>query len=167
MSAELQPFLFENEHMVRTTRDEKGDPWFVAVDVCRVLGIKQASRAVENLDDDEKGVNITHTLGGPQELLTVNESGLYALIFRSRKPTARRFRKWVTYEVLPALRKTGHYEMPLSRSAAVPAIEAASLKQRVRELESKFSDMHGWYQSYIAAAYQNGFEDGLRGRRLN
>jgi prophage antirepressor-like protein len=106
----ITPFLFEGESLVRTVLLD-GAPWFVAVDVCRVLGIQQATRAVENLDEDEKGVTTTHTLGGPQELLTVSESGLYALIFRSRKPAAVRFRKWVTGEVLPALRGEGRYEM--------------------------------------------------------
>lgn len=88
-------------------------PWFVAKDVCSALGIggPHVSEAVEVLEDDEKGNGIVVTLGGPQELLTVNESGLYALIFRSRKPQARIFRRWVTNEVLPAIRKTGSYSV--------------------------------------------------------
>lgn len=102
------PFLFEGENLVRTVTIDD-EPWFVAVDVCRVLGIKQATRAVENLDDDEKGVSNTHTLGGNQDLSIVSESGLYALIFRSRKPVAKKFRKWVTSEVLPSIRKTGSF----------------------------------------------------------
>lgn len=86
-------------------------PWFIAKDVCQALGIgsNHVSEALESLDDDEKGNGITVTLGGPQQMLTINESGLYCLIFKSRKPQARLFRKWVTAEVLPALRRTGMY----------------------------------------------------------
>lgn len=84
-------------------------PWFVAKDVCDALGIGNSRQALTALEDDEKGVSITDTLGGPQELATVNESGLYALIFRSRKPQARLFRRWVTGSVLPAIRRTGRY----------------------------------------------------------
>ena len=116
---EIKPFLFEGEALVRTVMVH-GDPWFVATDVCRVLGIAQATRAVENLDQDEKGVTTTHTLGGLQELLIVSESGLYALVFRSRKPAAVRFRKWVTGEVLPALRRNGRYEMAPSATEVIP-----------------------------------------------
>lgn len=95
-------------------------PWFVAKDVCAALGIANSRDSLESLDNDEKGVAITDTLGGPQELATVNESGLYALIFRSRKPEARLFRKWVTSEVLPAIRKTGQYQAPRAPAPALP-----------------------------------------------
>lgn len=109
---DITPFLFEGESLVRVISQE-GSPWFVAADVCRVLGIQWKgsgnSGTLSSLDEDEKGVTITHTPGGPQEMAIVSESGLYALIFRSRKPTAIRFRKWVTSEVLPAIRKTGGY----------------------------------------------------------
>lgn len=84
-------------------------PWFVAKDVCAALGIANYRDALASLEEDEKGVALTDTLGGAQEMLTVNESGLYALIFRSRKEQARIFRKWVTSEVLPQIRKTGRY----------------------------------------------------------
>lgn len=90
-------------------------PWFVAKDVCAALGLgsDRVSDAVASLDADEKGSGNVATLGGAQEMLTVNESGLYALIFRSRKEQARVFRKWVTSEVLPAIRKTGGYVAPI------------------------------------------------------
>jgi prophage antirepressor-like protein len=90
----------------------KGEPWFCAVDVCAALGIEHHRRAVgDMLDDDEKGVRKTDSLGGRQEMLFVTESGLYALIMRSRKPEAKAFRKWVTTEVLPSIRKHGGYMM--------------------------------------------------------
>lgn len=112
----ITPFLFESDHLVRVI-DRDGEPWFVVVDICRIIGHSQPSRAVENLDPDEKGVSSTHTPGGQQDLLTVSESGLFTLILRSRQAMTpgtvqHRFRKWVTAEVLPAIRKTGRYELP-------------------------------------------------------
>ena len=103
----LQSFGFEG-NTVRAL-DRAGAPWFVAQDVCTCLEIGNSRQAVARLDDDEKGVTISDTLGGAQEMAIVSESGLYALIFKSRKPAAVRFRKWVTSEVLPTLRRTGHY----------------------------------------------------------
>ena len=90
----------------------KEEPWFAAKDVCELLGLDNSRQAVSRLDDDEKGVINSDTLGGKQELTFVNESGMYALIFQSRKPQARAFRKWVTGEVLPSLRKYGYYVAP-------------------------------------------------------
>ncbi len=102
------------------------DPWWVASDVCAILGIA-VSLAVNGrerkaqdgsvyhdggLDEDEKGVAIVNTLGGDQEMSIVNEPGLYRLIFKSRKPVARRFQRWVYHEVLPSIRKTGSYAIP-------------------------------------------------------
>ncbi|OME31782.1 BRO family protein [Paenibacillus sp. FSL E2-0274] len=86
-----------------------GEPWFVAKDVCAVLGIANNRDALGRLDDDEKGVASTDTLGGVQSLQTVNESGLYSLILGSRKPEARAFKRWITHEVIPSIRKTGMY----------------------------------------------------------
>ncbi|MCB1824217.1 MAG: Bro-N domain-containing protein [Candidatus Competibacteraceae bacterium] len=91
----------------------RGDePWFVAADVCAVLEYRMASDMTRFLDDDEKGTHIMRTPGGDQEATIINESGLYAAILKSRKPEAKKFKKWVTSEVLPALRRTGRYEMP-------------------------------------------------------
>ncbi|AHJ66389.1 BRO-N domain-containing protein [Granulibacter bethesdensis] len=86
-----------------------GEPWFVLSDVCRVLEIANSRHAATRLDDDEKGVVNSDTLGGSQEMTIINESGLYSLILTSRKEAARRFKKWVTAEVLPSIRKTGTY----------------------------------------------------------
>ena len=89
-----------------------GEPWFVAADVCRALDIIQPTRACERLDEDEKGVSSIHTLGGEQELLVVNEPGLYTLVLGSRKPEARAFKRWITHEVIPSIRKHGGYLTP-------------------------------------------------------
>lgn len=105
----IKPFLFESEFLVRVAESTTGEPLFVAADACRILGIKNVSQAVESLDSDEKGISTIPTNGGVQTVIGVTESGLYDFIFRSRKPAAIRFRKWVTSEVLPTLRKTGSY----------------------------------------------------------
>ncbi|MDR0250204.1 MAG: Bro-N domain-containing protein [Burkholderiales bacterium] len=101
----LIPFSFES-HEIRTTIIECA-VWFVATDVAKALDYRDAEVAARHLDDDEKRV---HQLGvPPQKVTLINESGLYALVLRSRKPEARKFAKWVTSEVLPSIRKTGGY----------------------------------------------------------
>lgn len=107
-TGEVISFSFEKKQ-VRTLLVD-GEPWLVAADVCRVLLVANTARALSRLDDDEKGVHSVNTLGGAQNLSIVNESGLYSLILTSRKPEAKRFKKWVTAEVLPAIRKHGRYE---------------------------------------------------------
>jgi hypothetical protein len=97
------------DHLVRTV-DREGTPWFVAADVCAVLDIQNARDAVAKaLDDDEKGVDTIYTLGGTQEMLVISEPGLYRLVFKSRKPQARAFQRWVYHQVLPTIRRTGSY----------------------------------------------------------
>lgn len=86
-----------------------GDPWFVAKDVCDVLNHSNSRMAIAALDEDEKGVSKVYTQGGEQEVTIINESGLYSLVLRSNKPEAKVFKKWVTSEVLPAIRKHGGY----------------------------------------------------------
>lgn len=112
----LQNFTYNNIN-VRTVLIE-GEPWFVAKDLCKILGISNVSQALSRLTDDEKGICSNDTLGGKQEMAVVSESGMYALVLRSRKPEAEPFRKWVTAEVLPSIRKTGKYSV----TPEVPAI---------------------------------------------
>lgn len=114
----LQSFGFEDQ-LVRVL-DQEGAPWFVAQDICACLEIANSRDAVGGLDDDEKGVANADTLGGPQSVSIVSESGLYALIFKSRKPAAVRFRKWVTSEVLPTLRRTGQFAVAANDTAEEP-----------------------------------------------
>ena len=116
MNQQLAPFDFEGRQ-VRIVTDAQGEPWFVAADVLSTISLDR--KALERLDDDEKGVNSIHTPGGVQEMTTVNEPGLYALVLGSRKAEAKRFKRWVTHEVLPAIRKTGSYAVPAI--AALPA----------------------------------------------
>ena len=92
--------------------DRNGEPWFIAADVCRVLGIENPRQAAAQLDDDERSTVCFNDGGQPRKFNIISESGLYALIVRSNKPEARKFRKWVTSEVLPAIRKNGAYVSP-------------------------------------------------------
>ena len=107
----IRPFLFEGQSQIRWTL-KNGKPWFVTVDVCRALGIVNASQAVEGLDDDEKDISFTYTPGGDQGMLIVSEGGLFTLILRCRDALKKgtlphRFRRWVTDEVIPAIYAEG------------------------------------------------------------
>lgn len=103
----LQVFNFESNQVRTLTLND--EPWFVAADVCKALNCQPEQ--TRRLDDDEKGLHIVQTLGGQQEVIIINESGLYSLILTSRKPQAKTFKRWVTHEVLPAIRKTGQYSL--------------------------------------------------------
>lgn len=103
----LQVFKYENNN-VRTV-EMNGEPWFVLKDVCKALGIAKYRDVADRLDADERAPVRVDTLGGAQEMICINESGLYNVILRSDKPAAKPFRKWVTAEVLPAIRKNGGY----------------------------------------------------------
>jgi prophage antirepressor-like protein len=112
------PLEFKFDDRVVRTLAKDGEPWFVAADVCRVLEHTSPSVAVEPLDEDEKRLSNVYTNAGTRNMLTINESGLYNLVFTSRMPKAREFRRWVTHEVLPAIRKTGRYETEQADAAA-------------------------------------------------
>lgn len=113
MSHAIEPRVFtypETQAQIRLARvDDQDVPWFVAKDVCEVLGIVKVSNTVALLDDDERGAHTVGTPSGPQQMNIVSESGLYSLILRSRKPEAKRFKRWVTHDVLPSIRRTGQY----------------------------------------------------------
>ena len=102
---------FSNEQFgeLRVVQDEQGEPWFVAKDVCDALGLGRQHDSTRYLDDDEKGEGLVNTSSGVQTMVTVNEPGLYRLILKSRKPEAKAFQRWVTHEVLPAIRRDGGY----------------------------------------------------------
>jgi anti-repressor protein len=104
----LQSFNFNGVHGVRVVMKEE-EPWFSGKDVCECLEIGNPSQAISRLDGDEKVLINNDTPGGPQPMIFVSESGLYSLIMTSRKPAAKRFKRWVTHEVLPAIRQTGQY----------------------------------------------------------
>lgn len=113
-STQISAFNFENAAIRVITIDN--EPWFIAKDLCEALNLSNSRMALLALDDDEKGVSSTYTLGGEQELSIVSESGMYTLILRCRDAVKKgsvphRFRKWVTAEVLPQIRKTGKYSV--------------------------------------------------------
>lgn len=113
----LQVFNY-NGNEVRTIQKD-GEPWWVLKDVCEVLGLSSPHKVFDRLDEDEKGRNQIPTPGGEQEMTVVNESGLYNVILRSDKPEAKPFRKWVTSEVLPSIRKNGVYMTPETLEQAI------------------------------------------------
>ena len=105
MNNEIQQFDFRGASL-RTLTDKAGEPWFVAKDVCDILGHSNVSMALDRLDDDERS---KFNLGRQGETNIVNEAGLYVLVLGSRKPEAHEFKRWVTHEVLPQIRRTGGY----------------------------------------------------------
>lgn len=106
---QLQRIFDYNGHQVRTVVKDN-EPWFVAKDVCNILEID--SSQTRRLDEDEKGLYSIQTPGGTQQMICVNEPGLYSLILGSRKKEAKQFKRWVTHEVLPSIRKHGAYMTP-------------------------------------------------------
>lgn len=119
------PFAYEGQQL-RVITDDQGVTWFVAADVCAVLDLGNHHQALTRLDDDEKSTTSIPTTGGAQWLTTVNEPGLYSLIFGSRKPEAKRFKRWVTHEVLPAIRRDGSYSTPAATPALPPGIHVVA-----------------------------------------
>lgn len=117
------PQIFSFDDQVIRIVERNGEPWFIAVDVCRALGVSNATQAVERLDEDE------HTLctveGIPIQTNIINESGLYSLILTSRKDEAKRFKKWITSDVLPTLRKTGAYSLQETNATPLTPLQAA------------------------------------------
>lgn len=137
---EIQTFENADFGAIRVSTVE-GEPWFVAKDVCDALGISKYRDAVSRLDDDERGSVLVDTLGGAQETSTVSEPGLYKLIMRSRKPEAKAFQRWVTHEVLPAIRKTGGYiaakqdETPEQIMARAVIVAQDTIERQKRQLD--------------------------------
>lgn len=135
----LQIFNYNN-NAVRTI-EKDGEPWFVLKDVCNVLSIGNAADVYNRLDADEKGVGQIDTLGGRQNVNIVNESGLYNVILRSDKPEAKPFRKWITAEVLPAIRKTGAYMTPETIEKVLMNPDTIiSLATQIKELQAKVAE---------------------------
>jgi len=154
MNNDIQIFNNSQFGELRAVTDESGEPWFVARDIARVLCVKNTHDATRTLDDDEKGVEIFDTPGGAQKMTVVNESGFYRIVMRSNTPEAKAFQRWVTHEVLPAIRRTGGYiaaredESPeeiLARALIVAKDTIERKNKRIAELEPKalFADAVG------------------------
>lgn len=162
----IQIFNYRSNE-VRTV-EMGGEPWFVLKDVCNILGISKYRDTAARLDADERGSVEVDTLGGTQQVIAVNESGLYHVILRSDKPEAAPFRKWVTSEVLPTLRKTGSYMMP-KMTKEMQAIflldnRTAQLDQRVTALENNAVIDYGQQRTLANAVNHRVIVDVLGGK---
>lgn len=143
MNTNLQTWSYGNSE-IRTIQKD-GEPWWVLSDMCKVLELSSPHKVADRLEADEKGRNLIPTLGGMQEMTTVNESGLYAVILRSDKPQAKPFRRWVTSEVLPSIRKHGAYmtDQTLEQALTSPdfliqlATQLKEEKEQRKQLEAK------------------------------
>lgn len=139
--------IFENKEFgqIRILTDENSEPWFVGKDVAEALGYTNSRKAiVDHVDDDDKGVTKCDTLGGEQNFTIINESGLYSLVLSSKLESAKKFKRWVTSEVLPSIRKHGGYmaskaeETPeelMARALAVAKITLEKKEERLKQLE--------------------------------
>jgi prophage antirepressor-like protein len=135
-------FQYQGNNVRTVIKD--GEPWFVAKDVCDILEIANSRDALARLDPDEKGVVLTDTPGGVQEVQAVNEPGLYTLILGSRKKEAKAFKRWITHEVIPAIRKTGAYISPTSLEDLIimQAQSVKELKAKVAQIEERTVAAH-------------------------
>jgi len=136
MDKSLQFFSFKDQDVRAVWNDEKQDWRYIAADACKILDHSDVSMACARLDDDEKGTSIVCTPGGNQKMLSVTESGLYHLIFTSRKDEAKAFRKWVTNEVLPAIRQTGSYSLH-PQGKILTEFELFNMPQELRQAIEK------------------------------
>lgn len=122
---ELMCLSFEN--MPVRAIEKNGEIWWILTDVCNILELSTPAKVAQRLDDDEKGVNLIHTLKGNQSAIVINESGLYSVILRSRKPEAKAFKRWITHKVLPQIRKTGGYSsVNINKIMSDPTLTAAA-----------------------------------------
>ena len=158
---EIIPFSFEGAEIRTVYRND--DPWFVAMDICEALGIANSRDAMDRLDDDEKDeVGLSDAIGRKQEMTVINESGLYILILRSRnavKPGTlqHRFRKWVTSEVLPTIRKTSLYDAGTSEAA--PDLQAGTRNPGYRLFEAIIRPDGNWGKVWAVPVYRLGDTD--------
>lgn len=133
-----------NENQPLQVESIQGQPFFVAKDICDILGLDHVHKATRRLDDDEKLNGKIFRSGQSRNVLMVNESGLYALIMRSSKPEAKKFRKWVTSEVLPAIRQNGHYGVDPDVDPRIEGLEKGitALMEAVGKLANAITSTH-------------------------
>lgn len=142
---EIRVFNSEGFGAVRAIQGVAGEPMLVAKDVCTVLGLGRQQDSTRYLDDDEKGECLVNTPSGAQKMVCVTEPGFYKLVMRSRKPEAKAFQRWVTHEVLPALRRDGGYmvardetpEQTMARAVLLAQATIDRQRDRIAELEPK------------------------------
>lgn len=117
--------------------EKGGEPWFVAKDVCDILALGNPRSSIALLDEDERGVHSMDTPSGKQEMGIISEAGLYSLILRSRKPEAKAFKRWVTHEVLPSIRKTGAYLSPGMSNEQIKALVTTLEEEVYRRIQAE------------------------------
>lgn len=138
---ELQIFNNEEFGEIRTVTIDN-EPWFVGKDVAMALGYSNSRKALaDHVQEDDKGVTKCDTLGGKQDLTIINESGLYALIFGSKLESAKRFKHWVTSEVLPSIRKTGGYDMKQPQGKELLALAVLEAQKTIEEQTAQIEEM--------------------------
>ena len=158
--SELSVFNFDSYAVRTLTRN--GEPWFVAADVCAALGLDNTTKALLRLDEDEQtliSIQGIHSGPGNPMVNVINESGLYSLILTSRKPEAKRFKKWVTSEVLPSIRKTGQYTAPKAKRTYTKSVPFGQELKAVLDLalELRYSTFER-NQAVIALLERPGYE---------
>ena len=165
--------VFDYNDMPVRTIQKDSEVWWVLVDICRVLEIKNPHDAASRLDNDEKGVGETDTLGGNQNVTVINEPGLYNLIFRSNKPEAKLFKRWVTHEVLPAIRKNGTYGKPDDRLEVARLIASCKSASAVKAICSLYDIGHDkpvmpteFEESDSVSKWLNTVQNGLFGAKV-
>jgi len=184
MSSKLRVYEDERFGRVRMVMGNDGEPWFVLRDICAALGIEKPENVAGRIPDDEKGTRQVGTPGGAQNMVTVSEAGLYRVILRSDKPNTEPFRRWVTHEVLPAIRKTGSYSLaPRTLQEALRAYadeldahentrkELAATNEQVEGLKVRLDESESFW-SILTLCERYGFrwdtkKRGLAGKRAS
>lgn len=154
----LTPYNFHSQEVRAFLKD--GEPWFVAKDLCDVLGLTDVSKTLERLDDDEKGTSSIRTLGGNQDMATVSEPGMYQLVLGSRKPIAKEFKRWLCHEVIPSVRKTGSYS--IEKTPIQILAETTAYMVEMEKIQMEHSKAIGDLQSDVSqlASEVDRFKDG-------
>lgn len=142
MGKQVETFTNTEFGSIRALNDEHGEPWFVASDIAKTLGYGDATHMTRRLDDDEKGLRQVETLGGVQQMTVITEAGLYAAILGSKVEGAQRFKRWVTHEVLPSIRKHGGYMAGQERMTPEQMLAASMrwLESRIKEQEAQLEE---------------------------
>lgn len=146
--------LFQNEEFgsIRAVEIDR-EPWLVGKDVAAALGYSNPRKAlIDHVDGEDKGVTKCDTLGGTQEMTIINESGLYSLVLSSKLPGARKFKRWVTSEVLPTIRRTGGYQVPRDYPTALRALAEAEEKRMQLEAETEANRPKVLFADSVAAS---------------
>lgn len=154
MTTDLTVFTIPTGGELRSMLDEHGDPWFIAADVALPLGYRDTHNMVRRLDEDEKGTRSVSTPGGTQHMTVISEPGLYAAILGSKVEQAKTFKRWVTHEVLPSIRKTGRYEVATMspRQLAELVIAESDRADRAQAALEAAKPMVDAWQTYLSTA---------------